>query len=331
MYLTKIAYNPLARFKMAVKSQKRKRSSIALGVISTLAAALSFAFMSGCARLLEPMPSGEMTFFRGLFGILFIPVLTWQSGEKFYTGKHRFMLSLRGLFGSIALFFYFVSIEGLTLGDAQILSQLAAFFMCILSPVFLHDKLPKEAIPGLLAIALGTLVVVQIWNFSSFNLYALYGIGGGFFSAAAYIVISHLAEKGFKSNTEIVFYFQIFSLVVGITMMQEETFALPAGVEWLWAAGLGLFALSAQMFMTWAFQHVNSVVVSFLMYSEILFHALFGWFFWDEVMTVWSWLGGALIVAGSIMLLVFKPKGNTSDTHHHVRRINPSEGKATEL
>lgn len=230
------------------------------------------------------------------------------------------MLSLRGLFGSIALFFYFVSIEGLTLGDAQILSQLAAFFMCILSPIFLHDKLPKEAIPGLLAIALGTLVVVQIWNYSSFNLYALYGIGGGFFSAAAYIVISRLAEKGFKSNTEIVFYFQIFSLIVGITMMQKEAFAMPSGPEWLWAAGLGLFALSAQMFMTWAFQHVNSVVVSFLMYSEILFHALFGWIFWDEVLTVWSWIGGLMIVAGSIMLLVFKPRGNTADTHHHVHQ-----------
>lgn len=38
------------------------------------------------------------------------------------------MLSLRGFFGSAALLFYFLSIEGMTLGDSQILSQLAAFF-----------------------------------------------------------------------------------------------------------------------------------------------------------------------------------------------------------
>lgn len=67
--------------------------------------------------------------------------------------------------------------------------------MCILSPIFLKEKLPKEAIPGLVVIALGTLCVVQIWNFDSFNVYALFGIGGGFFSAAAYIVISMLAER----------------------------------------------------------------------------------------------------------------------------------------
>lgn len=133
-----------------------------------------------------------------------------QTKEHFFSGKHKCMLCLRGLFGSIALFFYFLSIEGLTLGDSQILSQLAAFFMCLLSPIFLKEKLPRQAIPGMLSIAIGTLCVVQIWNFNAFNMYTLFGIGGGFFSAAAYVVISCLAEKGFRSNTEIVFLFSDF-------------------------------------------------------------------------------------------------------------------------
>ena len=224
---------------------------------------------------------------------------------------------MRGFFGSTALFLYFLSIEGLTLGDAQILSQLAAFFMCILSPLFLEERLPGQAVPGLVTIAAGTLCVVQIWNFNAFNIYAAFGIAGGFFSAAAYIVISRLAEKGFRSNTEIVFYFQIFSILVGLFLM-KGSFIMPRDTQWLWIIGLGLFALSAQMFMTWAFQHANSLIVSFLMYSEILFHALFGWYFWNEVMSPCSWFGGALIIAGSVMLLVFKPKGmeQLNDTHH---------------
>ena len=73
--------------------------------------------------------------------------------------------------------------------------------------------------------------------------------------------------------------------------------------------------------MTWAFQHVNSLIVSFLMYSEILFHVLFGWYFWDEILTWTSWFGGTLIVLGSIMLMVFKPKSIDNDTHHYEDRI----------
>lgn len=33
----------------------------------------------------------------------------------------------------------------------------------------------------MLSIAIGTLCVVQIWNFNAFNMYTLFGIGGGFF------------------------------------------------------------------------------------------------------------------------------------------------------
>ena len=312
-----IVIQPFRRLRMALKSTKRGKSSITMGVITTLLASLSFTFMSACAKWLPNIPSGELTFFRGLVGLLFIPILCLQTREHFFTGKHIGMLCLRGLFGSIALFFYFLSIEGLTLGDSQILSQLAAFFMCLLSPVFLKERLPKEAIPGMIAITAGTLCVIQIWNFSSFNIYTLYGIGGGFFSAAAYIVISLLAEKGFRSNTEIVFYFQIFSIFVGLAISGNETWILPQNFDWFFIVGLGLFALSAQMFMTWAFQHVNSIVVSFLMYSEILFHVLFGWAFWGEIMPATSWIGGALIVAGSVMLMLLKPRNGENDTHHY--------------
>ncbi len=287
-----------------------------MGVVTTLLASLSFTLMSACAKWLPDMPSGEMTLFRGLVGLLFIPILCLQTKEHFFSGKYVGYLCLRGLFGSIALFFYFLSIEGLTLGDSQILSQLAAFFMCLLSPLFLKERLSSQAIPGMVVIAVGTLCVVQIWDFHAFNVYTLFGIGGGFFSAAAYIVISYLAEKGFKSNTEIVFYFQIFSILVGLTLIGKEQWIWPSGWDWFFVVGLGLFALSAQMFMTWAFQHVNSVIVSFLMYSEILFHVIFGWACWNEIMAPSSWIGGAMIVAGSIMLMVFKPKGMQQDTHH---------------
>ena len=146
-----VVYQPFKRLKMALKSKKRNRGSITMGVVTTLLASLSFTFMSACAKWLPEMPSGEMTLFRGIVGLFFIPLLCLQTKEHFFSGKHKWMLCLRGLFGSIALFFYFLSIEGLTLGDSQILSQLAAFFMCLLSPLFLKEKLPRQAIPGMLA------------------------------------------------------------------------------------------------------------------------------------------------------------------------------------
>ena len=323
VYRTKIAYDPLARLRMAVVAARENNTGLMKGIMAAIAASLAFTLMDVFVKALPNIASSELTFFRGVVGLVFIPLLCRQTHERFFTGEYWRLLALRGFFGSCGLFFFFLSIRGLTLGDSQILAQLSAFFMCLLSPFFLEERLPRQAIPGLLLITAGTLAVVQIWNFSSFNIYALYGIAGGFCSAAAYIVISRLAENGMKQGTEIVFYFQIFSILIGAALM--ENFVWPQGIEWLWIVGMGLCALAAQMLMTWAFQHINSILVSFLMYTEILFHVWFGWFIWDEVLTTASCFGGLCIIAGSLQLMVCQPKNKEHVSTHQLRNTEPAD------
>lgn len=85
-----------------------------------------------------------------------------------------------------------------------------------------------------------------------------------------------------------------------------QDFTLPVGVDWLWLFGMGFFALAAQMLMTWAFQHMNSVLVSFLMYLEIPLHIGMGWLLWGEVLPPSSLIGGLCIVAGTMLLTIKK-------------------------
>ncbi len=134
MYRYKVKHNPFRRLKMAFKSRKRTRGNIFLGIVTTILA-LSFTAMSACAKALAPISSEEMTFFRGLVGLIFIPLLTLQTKEPFFTGKYKFMLSLRGFFGSAALLFYsFPSRDDL--GRFADPFTVGGLFMCILSPIF---------------------------------------------------------------------------------------------------------------------------------------------------------------------------------------------------
>lgn len=55
--------------------------------------------------------------------------------------------------------------------------------------------------------------------------------------------------------------------------------------------------------------HIHPMIVTFVMYTGVLFHIVAGWALWGEVLTMASWIGGALIVAGSGMLL-WKSKGS---------------------
>ncbi len=77
---------------------------------------------------------------------------------------------------------------------------------------------------------------------------------------------------------------------------------------------LGASATFAQLAMTRAYRVGQTQVVSALSYSTIVFSALFGLFFWQELLAASSWLGIALIIASGMLSLRLAP------THTQVRK-----------
>lgn len=275
---------------------------VAFGVAAAILASLMLTGMDAFVKVLDGLGTGEITFFRGIFGIAVLPLLPRGKG-KLFTGKDKWLLHIRGIAGGFGILFFFYSLRGLTLGDAYILAELSAFFMYLLAPFFLKETPRGSLVPALIAMAAGAAIILQIWNFSAFNFFGFIGILAAFSSAVAYIAIGKLTEEeGKHSGTEIVFYFQAYSILCGIVLMPFD-FVMPHGLDWLFLFALSLMAVSAQMLFTWGCMHVNSVVVCFAMYTGILFHIIAGWLFWDEILTISSWIGGALIVGGSLVLL----------------------------
>ena len=163
-------------------------------------------------------------------------------------------------------------------------------------------SLPPEQQKKAIAFGSGAAVVLQVWNFQAFNGYALLGVISSFCTASAYTCIGRLTEKGGHSGAEIVFYFQIYSMIGGALLMAGHM-VMPSGVDWVWIFFMSLSALFAQVALTWGCTHIPPVIVTFAMYTGILFHILAGWFLWGERLTLFSWTGGAVIVFGSAMLL----------------------------
>lgn len=278
------------------------KGQMTAGILASILAALLFTAMDVSAKALGHLGMGEITFIRGLAGLLFIPLIARGEGRPVFSGRDRLLLHLRGLMGGFGILLFFYSLPGLTLGDAEILVQLSAFFMCILSPIFLKTKLPGKVVLWLFVIALGAAIVLRIWNFQAFNRYALLGVLSSFCSACAYTCIGKLTEKGGHSGAELVFYFQVYSMVGGAVLMVGHM-VMPLGWDWAWILLLSLSALFAQVALTWGCTHIPPVIVTFAMYTGLLFHILAGWALWGEKLTAFSWIGGAVIVAGSAMLL----------------------------
>ena len=119
--------------------------------------ALSFALMGAAVKQAAQIPFLQKVFFRNFIMIIVIlPVLLAKgrsAGRRIFTGapEHRLRMLTRSLFGLSGVALYFYSINGLTLADSSLLNKLSAFFVMILSALFLGERIRFYQIPALAA------------------------------------------------------------------------------------------------------------------------------------------------------------------------------------
>jgi drug/metabolite transporter (DMT)-like permease len=135
----------------------------------------------------------------------------------------------------------------------------------------------------------------------------LLGLISGFLAGVAYLNVKQLGILG-EPAARVVFYFSLIASAGSGTWMlfdQVHAITLPDLAILL---GLGSTATLAQLAMTYAHRVGNTLVVSSLAYSTIVFASLFGILLWNEVLPLSSWLGMAFIIASGVLSLRLSPK-----------------------
>ena len=72
--------------------------------------------------------------------------------------------------------------------------------------------------------------------------------------------------------------------------------------EFVFLVIIGIVSFVAQIFLTGAFSNQNAVVVEFVRYIGVFINTLWGFIFFNELLTVQSIIGGALIIGSTILL-----------------------------
>jgi drug/metabolite transporter (DMT)-like permease len=248
----------------------------------------------------------ELVFYRSFFGLLLIYLVMRSQRISIVTQYARNHL-WRGISGSLALGLFFYCITVLPLATAVTLNYTAPLFLTILTMLVFKDKFH---LPLTLAIMLGFMGVVLLLHPTLQRdqlLPGLLGLISGFLAGIAYLNIRQLGIIG-EPDTRTVFYFSMVATIgSGAWMLFDtvHTITLPGLATLL---GMGSSATLAQLAMTRAFRTGNTLVVSSLAYSTIIFASLFGILLWHELLPLSSWLGMAFIIAGGVLSLRLSPK-----------------------
>ena len=275
------------------------RNTIKFMVIS----ALSFACMNVTVKYLVNFSPFQIVFFRSISTLVFTLTFLLRNAIPIL-GNNRKLLVLRGLTGVTSMTLFFMSIKYLPVATAVSLRYIAPIFAAIFAILFLKEKTKPLQWLFFYMSFFGVLIIKGFDT--QINTYGLtLVLISAIFSGLVYTIISKIGTS--DHPVVIVNYFMMTATLVGGLLMINH-WQTPIGYEWLLLLSLGIFGYFGQLFMTKAFQTTVTNQVAPLKYIEVIFTLILGLIWFDEIYSVWSLLGIALIIGGLVLNVVYKAR-----------------------
>jgi drug/metabolite transporter (DMT)-like permease len=264
--------------------------------MSTLAFFLANVFVKQVAHI----PAIEIVFFRCAVATV-LCVIGLKRANASLVGSNHLMLLLRGIFGTTALFFFFMTVQQMPLASAQTIQYLSPIFTATFAIFVLREsvKIPQWVFYG---IAFSGVLLIERFDERISPLYLAIGILSAACSGMAYNLVRSL--RGKEHPLTVVLHFQLVGSVVGLfgILFQWET---PAGWDWLYLFLVGVFSQIGQMFLTNALQRERVAGVAIVNYTGLVYAILTGWVVFGEPQGIISLAGMALVVAGVLMSVLY--------------------------
>lgn len=265
------------------------------------ASATFFGLMAFSAKLASAGLSGSQVamirFAVGLLPALLIP----RYRRTALTFTRVDLLVYRGLFGGLAVLFYFIAIEHIHVGVATLLNYTSPLFAGIFSILFIGEKVsPKVLIPMPIALA-GVFLVVQAnarpGDFLGFGRWELVGLASAFCSGAA-VTAMRAARRG-ENSWAVYTSFCLFGVLV-TAPLGIMTWKNPSYDEWYALGATSLLAIAAQLLLTFSLRWVDAMTVGVISQLAVIVSMALGAWVLNETISTMAAIGALLTIGGVV-------------------------------
>lgn len=235
----------------------------------------------------------EVVFFRSSIALAIGLFMLRQANES-WVGSHRGLLLARGVFGTLALVTFFITLREMPLGSAVTIQYLSPIFTTIIAIFILKEKV--SAVQWFFfAISFAGILLIKGFDSRVNLLYLFIGVLSAIASGFAYNMVRSL--KGKEHPVLVVVHFQLIGAVLGglYTIFNWQT---PTGWEWIYLLIIGITTHLGQINLTKALQLEKIADVSIYNYLGIFYALLYGYLFFDETYDIVALLGMALVLVG---------------------------------
>lgn len=282
-----------------------------------LAASFLFATMGVCVKLASAQYSaGEIVFYRGLIGALFIVGVVRTRGGSLRT-RVPAMHFWRSASGVAALCLWFYAIGNLPLATAMTLNYMSSVWMALfligggvmLGAQRVDGRLVATVLTGFAGVALVLRPTVgdnQLWH-------GVAGLLSGMLSAMAYLQITALGRAG-EPDYRVVFYFSLGGLVAGAATMIAGGMSPHTLNGVLLLLATGVLATVAQIMMTRAYAIGRTLSNASLQYTGIAFSFAYGVLLFNDPVTWMALVGMVLIIGAGLAATLLRARQAPADS-----------------
>ncbi|WP_070971285.1 DMT family transporter [Vibrio sonorensis] len=268
-----------------------------------LLSALGFALMSASVKYVSiyGIPVFEIVAARAIVSLA-ISYADIKRKKISVWGNNKPLLALRGVLGTIGLMCVYYSVTTLPLAEATILQYVHPVFTALLGLLFLKERIQLSTLVCIILSLLGLFAMVHpSIATDAINSLPMFSVGialaGALFSSLAYVVVRKLSQT--EDSSVIIFYFPLIATPVSVFLM-KDSFVMPDFSLAITLVFVGIFTQVGQYGLTKAMQTQAAGKASAYSYVQILFSALLGVIVFNEVPSLWTYIGGSLIVAGAL-------------------------------
>jgi drug/metabolite transporter (DMT)-like permease len=274
-------------------SETRKLKVLSEGVKFMALSTFAFSLANVCVKQIPHIPAMETVFFRCFFGTAFCFYGLKKAGVDWH-GTNRVLLFARGVFGTAALYLFFLTLQNMPLASAMTIQYLSPIFTTFVAIFLLKEK--ATAIEWLFyAVAFSGVFFIQKFDTRISPLYLILGIFSAFCSAVAYNLVRKLRQQ--EHPLTVVLHFQLVGMIVGaiFTIFQWK---MPTVLDLAYLFLIGVFSQLGQIYLTKALQREKAASVAIINYTGLIYGLGFGWILFEESQSVGAIFGMFLVVAG---------------------------------
>ncbi len=247
----------------------------------------------------------QISFFRYGCGFIFLIPLFLKLGVGNLGTTRLPTHILRMCLAFVAQFGIFVTVIHMPLADATAFMFSKPLFTTLIAVFVLSEAVSGRRWTATIVGFIGVLVLVQP-GAGAIDPYALVAIGASFTFAYANVLIRLLSKT--EPTGRILFYYHVGGVIV-FALPAYWTWVTPVGIEWLKMVGIGALTTVGVFCYMRAFAVGEANAVGPSENLRLIYAALFGFFLFGEVPSIWTAAGAVIIVSATYYIARVEARG----------------------